>query len=88
MHVAGQPSGCGAAGDKKHKGGGGDDTRSTINQLPRLPDQRLEEHRQSMHTLHGTGCCWAWFSAQGYAGILTQGQRLLAWQADQTGCSD
>ena len=27
--------------------GGGKDTRSTINQLPRLPDQRLEEHNSA-----------------------------------------
>lgn len=45
MHVASQPSGCGAVGDKKRKAEGGG--RSTINQLPRLPDQRLEKLRQS-----------------------------------------
>lgn len=48
MHVASQPSGCGAVGDKKRKAEGGG--HSTINQLPRLPDQRLEKLRQSTRT--------------------------------------
>lgn len=68
MHMASQPSGCGAVGDKKRKAEGGG--RSTINQLPRLPDQRLEKLRQSTRTRHGTtpagwgpwvpclGLCW------------------------------